>query len=66
MQSGNKTSHKEIEMKKVIVRTEYSNSYDCPYCGEHYVNQSAKAGDKDRVNCDGEDGCGKEFKVNWK
>ncbi len=53
-------------MKKVIVRTEYSNSYDCPYCGEHYVNQSAKAGDKDRVNCDGEDGCGKEFKVNWK
>lgn len=57
---------KTKQIKKVTVDTEYSDSYDCPHCGESYINHSAKAGDKSSVICDGEDGCGKEFEVIWK
>jgi len=42
------------------------NGYACPHCGEEYFTlHPAGTGEEDLTNCDGEEGCGKDFIVVW-
>lgn len=42
------------------------NGFACPHCGEGYFTLNpGKNGEEEKTNCDGEDGCGKDFTVVW-
>jgi hypothetical protein len=45
--------------------TSIDGIFECPNCGEHYFNQHPQYGKTVISACDGEDGCGAEFEVEY-
>lgn len=57
-------SEKKITAIKIIVSDSH---FQCPHCGETYIEQGwwRSHGETVTMTCDGEEGCGKEFHVEY-
>lgn len=56
---------RRFEMSLATMDVAYTNEYQCPHCGERYIDKNAwrDAGETRDEVCDGHEGCGKEFRL---
>jgi len=62
MQEQGLNTNPAISSYDIAVVSE-DGKFECPFCGESYFNQKAHFGEFQDNSCDGEDGCGKDFKT---